>query len=457
MYLIVFDLRNPSESRIEFWLNSVASRARNAPVLLIGTHLDAPEFQDNTAIISKKLEQIGEKYLSRFPNIKAITAVSATDYNGIAELSDRIGDIGLNQPSIQEKLPRIYQSLEDLVLEVKDKENPPAVNWEKFTSLASTVNFKDEDQLLRATHFLNDLGSLVFFEDDVTGERLIVLDPQWLTAMFASVITTSHTYIKQGILKLSNIGQIWRAPQYPPNMHPTLLALLQKFEIIYKLPCDENQDQQFLIPNLLPEDRPPIDLLWLDYDTKSQQYSRRYTLEFIPNGLFSKLMVRFLHFADVPLKFWRSGVLAQRGIDKALVELIGKTIHITVRGDTSSEFLRIATEIVDTLVNSWFKVTVTKSEVPCPHCLNLRNPNPYLFDLIECEQAAARYNTRVVTCKTDDSSVRLDRLVPDIAMTDFQGSQIYASEVELEKKLVKVLLVKFLKVNGIMNLLLLKN
>ena len=436
IYLIVFDLRHPTESRIEFWLNSVASRAASAPVILIGTHLDDPQFKD-IEVAQRRLAVLEDSYITHFPNIRQLTAVSATDYEGIASLHDLLGEVGLSMPIIQDPMPKIYQALEDLVLSVKDQENPPAVNWNRFVEIASAKNFKDEEQLLRATHFLNDLGSLVFFEDEATQQRLIVLDPQWLTAMFASVITTSHSYIKNGILKLGDIGQIWRAPQYPQEMHHTLISLLEKFEIIYKLPLDDDGDQPFLLPNLLPEERPPIDLLWADHEPMATQYGRLYTLEFVPNGLFAKLMVRFLHFTDFPLKFWRTGVLAQRGKDKALIELDFKTIKVTIRGETSAQFLRIATEIVDTLVSSWFKVTVTKSEIPCPHCIRVSRDTVGMFSLLECEQAAARQNARFIHCSVDNATVRLDRLVPDIAMTDFQGCEISSAEVELHHLLGK--------------------
>ena len=179
--------------------------------------------------------------------------------------------------------------------------------------LASNANFKDEEQLLRATHFLNDLGSLVFFENDKTYERLIVLDPQWLTSMFASVITTSHKYIRDGTLPHKALKQIWKPPTYPEHLHPHLIALLEQFEILLDLPPDENDQEplkRYLVPSLLPEEKPPIDLLWLKHDDQLQ-YCRNITLEFIPNGLFSRFMVRFLHFADKPLKYWRQGVLAQ--------------------------------------------------------------------------------------------------------------------------------------------------
>ena len=324
----------------------------------------------------------------------------------------------------------------EIVFEIKDKENPPAVRWDKFVSLAATMNFKDEDQLLRATRFLNDLGSLVFFEDEKSNDRLIVLDPQWLTAMFASVITTSHNYIKNGILKRINIGQIWRAPQYPASMHLSLISLLQKFEILYELP-EYDGEECFLIPNLLPEDKPPIDLLWIQYEPNVLQFSKIYTLDFVPNGFFAKFMVRFLHYTDKPLKFWRTGIIGVRQGSRALIELIETSVHITIRGETAAEYLRIACEIVDILATNFFKVQIAKAVVPCPHCVALKSENPYYFDLIECEQAAARLNIRVLPCKVDDTQIRLDRIVPDIAMTDFEGSQVNFSEIEIGKSVGK--------------------
>jgi len=437
IYLIVWDLRySDNNARVEFWLNSVASRARDAPVILVGSHVDDEKFQEKPELIQKILVKMNNKYSKRFKNIKRILAVSASTGEGVPEVMDNLRDIALSMSNIKIPMPKIYQSLEDLLFDKKESLSPPALDWNSFVQLASEVNFKDEDQLLRATNFLNDLGSLVFFEDDKTLERLVVLDPQWLTSMFASVITTSHTYVKNGILRTSLLGQIWRSPQYPANMHGSLLGILQKFEILYPLPPDPEGDQCYLIPSLLPEEMPAIDLLWPVVDSSVTQFFRQYTLEFIPNGLFSKFMVRFLHFTDMPLKYWQAGVLADRKGDRALVELREETIYISVRGNTAGEFLRIIIEIVDVLVNSFFKVEVVSACVPCPHCLALGKDSPFLFDVLDCELAASRMGARVIRCPyAGGSNVRLDCMVPDIAMTDFQGSQIDFAEVQLQQKI----------------------
>ena len=335
-----------------------------------------------------------DKRFSRFDNIQHIVPVSATEFQGVSHLMDLIREVASNMENIKVALPKIYQNLEDLIFEIKDKENPPAIDWERFKNLASKVNFKDDDQLLRATNFLNDLGSLVFFESDshLPSDRLIVLDPQWLTAMFASIITTSHTLIKNGILKYSNLQFIWRPPQYPLSMHPQLLALFSKFEILFELPS-QGDDRVFLIPSLLMEERPNeplLPLLPIDTNLDSSphsinQFTRIYELQFVPNGLFSRLMVRFLHFVTMPLRYWRGGVLADVNSDKASIELVKSSISIITRGDTAAETMRMIIEIVESLVQN-FQVKVTKALVYCTHCIANRIDPPHLFDVKKCEQ-----------------------------------------------------------------------
>ena len=441
IYLLLWDLRYSDEtSRVEFWLNSVTSRSNGAPVILCGTHLD--HFDNNLDRVKEILTKVSEKF-SRFQNIVGITAVSTVTSENINSLVELLTKTTLDcLDRLATRLPKIYLNLEEQILQLKDKENPPAISWAAFTKFASNVSFKDEEQLLRATNFLHDLGSLVLFENDQTLERLIVLDPQWLTKMFASVITTSHQYIKNGILKYSDLNQIWRPPLYPPSLHPSLITILEKFEILLELPTEEDGEdkgiKQFLVPSLLPLEKPPIDLLWMPVhdDLTTDQFTRIYQFEYLPNGLFSRFIVRFLHFSDKPLKYWRHGILAQKSNNKALVQAFDdRTINITVRGDKAAEYLRVITEIINNLANCWFKVKILSIQIQCPHCLSERNPNVNLFDLQQCEEAIAKHNVRVLECA--QVPVRIDMLAPDLAMSDFDGCQIDFRELELDKELGK--------------------
>lgn len=84
--------------------------------------------------------------------------------------------------------------------------------------------------------------------------------------MLASIITTKHTYAKDGVLPHANLKHIWKPPLYPQFLHPHLMALLEKFEISFNLnkqkpgylssATEIDENARSLIPSLLPSQRP---------------------------------------------------------------------------------------------------------------------------------------------------------------------------------------------------------
>jgi hypothetical protein len=41
---------------------------------------------------------------------------------------------------------------------------PPTISWEEFAQLAASCNIREEASLKRATRFLHETGSLIYFE-----------------------------------------------------------------------------------------------------------------------------------------------------------------------------------------------------------------------------------------------------------------------------------------------------
>lgn len=126
--------------------------------------------------------------------------------------------------------------------------------------MGSLCGIISESDLLTATSFLHNWGSLVYFEKDEKLSNVVVLDPQWLTKVMSTVMTTKHTYVKGGLLPRSALLQIWRAPEYPEHLHEFLLSLLNRFEISLEvnLPAEDGQpttEKALLVPALLPEER----------------------------------------------------------------------------------------------------------------------------------------------------------------------------------------------------------
>jgi len=74
IYLIVFNMVDEQSSRIEYWLNTVQSRASNPVVVLVGTHLD--DKRCTSSFVAELTSGIEERYRKKFPFIKAVAFVS---------------------------------------------------------------------------------------------------------------------------------------------------------------------------------------------------------------------------------------------------------------------------------------------------------------------------------------------------------------------------------------------
>mmetsp|Transcript_33003 Transcript_33003/g.82965 ORF Transcript_33003/g.82965 Transcript_33003/m.82965 type:complete len:2143 (+) Transcript_33003:102-6530(+) len=437
VYIMVWNMTTrEEESRIEFWLNSVAARAKSAPVIIVGTHLDDPICSKQYVLDA--VQAVKNKYSSKFPNIYDVIPVSCSKMIGVDKVMQRLEAIVQQQPYMGEQMPLNYLELEKLVGTEAPKRRPPIVTMEEFSSMGAMVNIKDSKQLLNATDLLHKLGSLVHFAKDSSLKDIVILNPQWLTNLMCTIITTKHQFVKDGILKHSALGQIWRAPDFPPDLHPLLLNLLQKFEISFYMKEDKDDPSIYsgysLIPALLSETRPAgLDDDWSRFPTDEQQTARTFKFDFIPKGFFSRIMIRALNYAELR-HFWRNGMLIEkRGVQKILLEMNPgeKALHVTVRGNIQDNLSRIILETIESLVTGWFSLSM-QVFIPCIHCIKeLKLYDPYLFPLEECERAAID-GASTVKCR-GVRDVRLDLLVPDVVMSQIQNYNIPYTELVLDQ------------------------
>jgi hypothetical protein len=123
------------------------------------------------------------------------------------------------------------------------------VLFSQYKQWAINCNIFSDDELKMATSFLCDAGALIHYDDaqtiasplslgqgdwkDCKLSDLVVLDPQWLANVMASLITFRHRWIKNGVLALSVVGQVFDSQ--PQHLHNALLALFEKFSIVFRM------------------------------------------------------------------------------------------------------------------------------------------------------------------------------------------------------------------------------
>ena len=229
---------------------------------------------------------------------------------------------------------------------------------------------------------------------------------------------------------------IWKG--FDVKLHNALMVLLEKFEIVFPLPTQEDGLERYVVPSLLPDAQPPnYSELWGNIDDQSYQLGRIYQFKFLPLGFFSRLFVRILHLPKMKAHaYWQNGIILSFDEERALIRYNPTEYKLTmnVRGEKESpcrgQLLRLLIENVETIIEGWYETDVD-IYVPCVHCVEIGSYSPYLFTLEECiHQVTTGTGQPFVWCR-GLRRVRIDALAPDISFTDMRTKRVDFKDIQL--------------------------
>lgn len=121
-------------------------------------------------------------------------------------------------------------------------------------------------------------------------QDLYFIDPQWLCELMAQIVTLQEVnrYIRNGILNLGNLPQIFKGENFPHRNSPQFIRLLNRFQVA----CSLDEDR-VLIPSKLPSQQP--DEARND-DLPFITLKRIHSMPCIPFGFWSRLISRLLFY-----------------------------------------------------------------------------------------------------------------------------------------------------------------
>ena len=113
-----------------------------------------------------------------------------------------------------------------------------------------------------------------------------------------------------------------------------------------------------IIPAMLPNQPPPPELLgliWPASSASAHEYCRIYSFNFIPNGFFTRLLVRVLQSKWAPISFWREGIIVRKNQAKIFLEYqpARRTITLRIRGPHSLSLMGSLIDSISTLIADW--------------------------------------------------------------------------------------------------------
>ena len=309
IYLVLFNLLHGKKAveELHFWLNSIAFRAPQSCVIIIGTHLDQIADESRGPGEGDALLRSVSELAAAFKNklliveiipvalenrIENINLLKEAIYNHVAKYKNNNDQLIMGQrvPANYHTIAKRFEFLHD---KVKQGLLEPIIHANDFKSTINEMNLTDivenKSELKKVATFLTEIGLLLHYDERGHGlNELYFIDPAWLYEIIAdTVIKGRSKALRNGVL-LSEDFNVIMQELFPRKYMEQYIALLDTFEIA--LPLDS---RRLLIPSKLPKETNFIEMKESDY------YSRHFVLSpASPPGLLSRLLVHSMYTVE---------------------------------------------------------------------------------------------------------------------------------------------------------------
>ena len=337
VFLVLWKIPEEDEGlkSLDFWLKSLyvhlanQSHASGKPlfsVIVVGTFLDQDLSSEKG---SRGKNQRREKVTEMVQKNGIDTSfqyfeVSCSTLENIDKLKDAVVETALSHAYMGEKAPTSYLAIEKAIEELRERHKEiPIVQIPQVLEHCrsfSSLEF-DHNLIIRGLKLLHEWGRCVYFDYPEELSTIVVLKPEFLTKEVLSGLFRADLVSSQkratGIINHSDFHYFW--PRYR-QITPTLLSLLEQFEVCFRLKETETdlfENQKTIIPNLLPEKIPQtieqrMLVYWpIDVPPGKVQIERTFSFNVLPIELVSRLLVR-LHPYIHERMIWRRGVLLRK-------------------------------------------------------------------------------------------------------------------------------------------------
>lgn len=350
--------------RVIYWIKTIQSLVPKAQILLVGTHEDKLIESGFDVNILKK--DMSEK--TGIP-LSEVIALSCKSRKKIEKLVNMLVKKALTFPMIGHPFPKMYSSLKMKLDEITPKRVPPILSFAELKNIAKENNIVGEQQLERATTFFHTLGFCLHFAKEKELRDYIVLNPQWLANIIATLISTKSVFIQKnkGVLDHFHLPSVWKG--YPKETHALLLKFMEKFNVA--IPITDTSDiyqAKSVVPALLSEEESPEFLH--SWNQEEVQVKRYYVFDLLPVDLFPRLIASIiLIIGKKGLKFWRNGLLIFKDSGRALITInsINQAIVIAYAGRNWFPLFKKIKFTLEMLLKKWDELQV-KIFVNCSTC-----------------------------------------------------------------------------------------
>ncbi|MBI1227924.1 MAG: GTPase [Bacteroidetes bacterium] len=416
LYILLDDTRKDEKTvndpSFNYWLQVAQLYGGNSPLLIV---------QNEKGDRSKQLDLKGMQ--GRFDFVKDTKATNLLTCRGLEGVWEAI-EYWLKQlPHIGEEQPKAWLDIRRELERLAREEGRDHIPLEEYYRICAQHDIPERERALFLSSYLHDFGAFLHFQDHPLLRKMLVLNNQWATDGVYRVLDCEEVKQAFGRFNRQDLARIWADDRYA-DQHDELLALMEKFELCYKLP-DERADT-WLAPQLLSVLQPDA-LVWDETDN----LQIRYEYEFMPKGLLSQHIVRMHRYIKQTDLAWKSGVVFERAGAQALVtEAWGsRNIRIRARGANSKELLTLLSEDFDKMHERLEGLKVRKM-IPC-NCLKCgKAAEPHFYNH-EKLQRRKMDGKRTVECDLSYEDVTVTGLLDGVFAKMTKGARDLIADGEI--------------------------
>jgi internalin A len=379
IYILVLDGRK--DEKTEYWLNYIESFGGDSPILVVLNKIDQnPAFEVNRKFLRDKYQGIQDFY-----------RISCETNEGIEDFRT-----AFQRALSKVEIRRIYWPTTWFQVKTQlEQMSEPYIDYAKYAAICNMaeVTEKTQEILLK---YLCSLGVTLHFKELFLGNTH-VLEPKWVTKAVYKIINARQVTDKQGILDFSDLEVILHPTEdndyhYPLDQYPYIVGLMKKFELCYAL-----NEQQVLIPDLLPVEEPDFDF------NKAQALQFRIDYNFLPRSVMPRFIVNMHPDIQDELR-WRTGVVLKEEKLEAMAVVKSddeaRQLFIVVTGSQQRDYFAIILKTLRNIHNSFEKITIDE-RVCLPDNSTITVPLKHLYDLEKMgestvipEGSQKKYNVR---------------------------------------------------------------
>jgi len=299
LYLLVFKGRERFEMpKIEYWLDTIRSRAPESEVILVATECE-------TRTPRVPVEELRARYPDLLKYKKCFFEVGCSTGKGVKALRKHIQRRAAKLEVMGKDWPMSYAKTEE---KIKKSANKKAHISRRTLHTLFNKSRIDKDDYVNAANLMGDLGVVTHFPGSEDLKNFIVLRPQWLTKAISYVLENKQLEKDKGEITHIRLRKLWENKY--KGLSETFHKCMREFELCYDL---EYRNRHLSLVPLRFGFAKPKKIPWSPIpNAKERRIEYRFELT-PPAGIMSRFIVK-THYMIIKTREMPKGVYWYNGV-----------------------------------------------------------------------------------------------------------------------------------------------